>query len=140
MEELTLFINKNKRAIALTVMGLMFLIFTFCPSFDILGKIKANALELVFNDSGAGFVKILAALMMLLPLLYIIVQFVEIKAVEPNKGSLLKICPLVCFLLGVLTMIVLPKGVSFAWGGYVYLILALLLYATNFLPAQPKKA
>lgn len=140
MEEITLFIDKNKRAIGLTTMALMFIFFTFCPSFDVLGKVKMNALELVFKNSGAGFSKILAALMMLLPLLHIIAQFVVIKPIEDKKDKLLKICPLVCFLLGILLMIVLPKGVTLAWGTYLYLILAILLYATNFLPALPKKA
>lgn len=122
MDDLTKKIEENKRTIMVCIAALMFILFAFCPAFDILGKAKASGFELVFDGDGAGFSRIVSALMLIAPVVAIIGQFTELKY-KPNFDT---ICYLVAFILGFILTVSLPSGISFAWGSWCYMILALL--------------
>lgn len=122
MNDLATKIEKNKGIIILCLSVLMFIFFAFCPAFDILGKAKASGFELVFDGKGAGFSRILSALMLIVPIVAIVGQFTSLKL----KVNFDTICFLSAFILGFILTVALPSGISFAWGAWCYMILALL--------------
>lgn len=122
MDDLARKIEENKSIIIVCLAALMFIFFAFCPAFDILGKAKASGFELVFDGKGAGFSRIVSALMLIAPIVAIIGQFTGLK-LKPNFDT---ICFLLAFVLGFILTTALPSGISFAWGSWCYMIFALL--------------
>lgn len=133
MNEFVSFASKNKSGLNLGLAILMFVFFAFCPVCDILGKAAINGLKLVSDGKGLGFSRFLGFLLLLLPLLHIVAQVVDIKAIRPHKETMMTFCPLVCLVLGLLLAVSLPTGVALAWGAYLYLLVAIVTAVVNYL-------
>lgn len=136
MEELIKIIRKNERWILLALPILMAVVFAFLPMADVFGKTTANGVKLIFDGNGLGFGRFCATMSLLLPIAAIVLQFVTV-ALPPqvaNRFNLIWAGGSLIFI--VLMAIALPAGVSLAWGGYIYCLLAIAGIAIDFLPKQ----
>lgn len=139
MNDFVSFAAKNKTLLNLVSAVLLLVFFSFCPICDILGKATFNGFELVFDGKGMGFLRFLGAMMMLVPLFQLIVVCIYIPALKPHKELLMLICPIVCLVLALLLAMNAPKGLSIAWGAYLYMIVAVASSIINYLVKSAEK-
>lgn len=139
MEEL----KKNRQVIFIALAALAFVFMAFCPAVDVMGKAKVNGFKYVFDCDGAGFSRFLLLLNLLVPIAIVILSAIE----KPEKPCDKQVLALFAtgFVLAFITLIAMTKGVSFAWGSWLYVILsaagAVAAYITSGgkIPEQIKK-
>lgn len=136
MEELIKTIRKNERLIFLVLSILMAVIFAFLPIADVLGKVTANGCKIIFNGNGLGFGRFCAALALLIPIAAVVLQFVTVKLPAQIETWFNLIWTGASLVFAVLMAIAFPHGVTLAWGGYVYCLLAVAGIAINLIPKR----
>lgn len=129
-------IQQHKKYIYLGCAALALIFLAFCPSVDILGKSTYNGFEFVFKAKGAGFSRFLMLLAILTPIAAGVFALIK-KETEVDK--LMLTCFGASFALGLITLIAMPTGASFAFGGYFYLLLTAAGAAVAFLSNQQPK-
>lgn len=126
MDDLIKAIRKNERLIFLVLPILMAAIFAFLPIADVFGKSTANGIKIVFDGKGLGFGRFCATLALLLPIAALVLQFVKVNLPAQIETWFNLIWTGASLVSAVLMVIVLPEGISMAWGGYVYCLLAIV--------------
>lgn len=124
MDELTKLIEKNKGLIVVCIAALMLLFFACCSAVDIYGKAQASGFRILFKGNDLGFARFLTALMIIVPILVIVGNYVDLKLTGKLKELFNTVCFGAAFVLCLLLCAVLPEGLSLAWGGWLYLVLA----------------
>lgn len=126
MDDLIKAIRKNERLIFLVLPILMAAIFAFLPIADVFGKSTANGIKIVFDGKGLGFGRFCATLALLLPIAALVLQFVKVNLPAQIETWFNLIWTGASLVSAVLMVIVFPEGISMAWGGYVYCLLAIV--------------
>lgn len=132
MEDLIKTIRKNERLIFIALPILMAVVFAFLPVVDVLGKATANGIKIIFDGKGLGFGRFCAALALLLPIAAAVLQFVKVDLPAQVKTRFNLIWTGGSFVFAVLMAIAFPQGVSLAWGGYIFCLLAIVGIAIDF--------
>lgn len=127
-------VQKNKQVINFVLALLMFVFFAFCPVCDILGKAAVNGFGVLFDGRGLGFARFMSALLLILPIVFIILEFVDIKMSDQIKKNTGLICFALAILFFILFAVSLPKGTSTAWGAYLYFVLSIIGLFVSYLP------
>lgn len=138
MNNLINIIKRNKTLFVLGIALLMFVFFSFCPAIDIVEKAKINGFKLLFQGKGLGFARFMSALVIIAPLVIIVGHFVDFKLKGKVKEYFDALCFAGAFLFAMILLMALGKGFSFAWGGWIYLVLALLGIAISCIPSIAK--
>lgn len=102
----------------------MFIFFGVCSAVDVTGKAHACGFKVLFDGAGLGFSRFLSAVILIIPLLIIAGNFVNLKLSGKLKEYFNAICFAAGFVCCLLLAIVLPQYVSLAWGGWLYIVLA----------------
>lgn len=136
MNQLIFTVRNNERLIFLTLPILMAVIFAFFPVADIYGKITANGLKLIFSGKGFGFGKLCATLSLVLPVAAVVLQFVSIELPARVASGFNIIWAGASLFFAVLMTMTFPNGVSLAWGGYLYCLLAIACIVLDLLPRR----
>lgn len=126
MDDLIKAIRKNERLIFLVLPILMAAIFAFLPIADVFGKSTANGIKIIFDGKGLGFGRFCATLALLLPIAALVLQFVKVNLPAQIETWFNLIWTGASLVSAVLMVIVFPEGISMAWGGYVYCLLAIV--------------
>ncbi|WP_278671316.1 hypothetical protein [Leyella stercorea] len=126
MDDLLKQIKQYKEPLVIGLAILMLIFYGFCPVIDILGKAKANGLKVLFEGSGLGFSRFLSLLILLAPLLVVVGKPISTKLTGMLKDNLCIICFLAGIVLCLLFAVVLPNGVSPAWGCWLYILAGVL--------------
>lgn len=122
MNDLKAQIEKNRRYILIGLAALMFIFFALISAAK-----GVNGFQVAFKGEGFGFARFLVFILILLPLVTIVDEFINFKAKLPaqlkdNFGTCIFGLGLI---IAILYAICLPSG-AFGWGTVVYIILALL--------------
>lgn len=136
MEEFIKTIRKNERLIFIALSILMAAIFALMPISDVFGKATVNGIKMIFDGTGLGFARLCATLALLLPIAAVVLQFVKVNLPAAAEARFNLIWSGSSLILMVLMAVSLPQGVSLAWGGYVYCLLAIVGIAIDFLPKR----
>ncbi len=136
MDELIKIIRKNERLIFIALPILMAVIFALLPIADVFGKATANGFKLIFDGKGLGFGRFCAALALLLPIAAAVLQFVKVNLPAQIETRFNLIWAGASLVFAVLMAIAFPEGISLAWGGYIYCLLAVVGIAFDFLPKR----
>lgn len=136
MDNLINTIRKNERLILLVLPILMAAIFAFLPIADVFGKTTANGIKIIFDGKGLGFGRFCATLSLLLPIAAVVLQFVKINLPVQVETWFNLIWAGASLVFAVLMVIAFPQGVSLAWGGYIYCLLAIAGIAIDLLPKR----
>lgn len=131
MNDLIAFVEKNKRTVILVLAVLMFLFFAIFPVCDVYGKAKINGLKLIFNGKGIGFSRVIAILMLLVPVVIALGQL-NVKVIA--EKCLDAVCFIAAVVLFLIFALLLPDGVSVASGAYLYLFASVVGVAVTYLP------
>lgn len=132
MKELLRLIEANRRICLIAAAALMLVFFAFCPAIDIMGKATATGLKVVFKGSGLGFSRLVSTLMLIVPIVVIVAQFVKIKTPAGMIVTLEDACFIAGIVLFILLVVALPEHTSLALGSYPYFVAAILgLAAAN---------
>lgn len=126
-------LRKNERLIFIALPILMAVIFAFFPIADIFGKATANGLKLIFSSKGFGLGRLCAILSLLLPIAAVVLQFVAIQLPAKVAARYNVIWSAVSLFVILLLTVTFPDGVSLAWGGYLYCLLAAVSMAVDIL-------
>lgn len=126
MDDLLKQIKQYKEPLVIGLAILMLIFYGFCPVIDILGKAKANGLKVLFEGGGLGFSRFLSLLILLAPLLVVVGKPIGAKLTGMLKDNLCIICFLAGIVLCLLFAVVLPNGVSSAWGCWLYILAGVL--------------
>ncbi len=132
-------LENNWRTIYIVLPVLMFVFFALCPAFDLLGKTTANGLKIVFDGKGLGLSRLLTVLLVLVPVCGLLLQFFTINALAKFQAKLNLIWTATALALIILLAIALPTGVSFAWGSYLYFLLAAAGVAFEYIGQKADK-
>lgn len=119
MEEL----KKNKKIVLLVVGVLAFIFAAFCPAIDVLGKDTMSGFKYVFDATGAGFTRFLYLIFFLLPLAGGVYAYV-VPEIKWGKNMLYIFGG--AAILGLITLLGLPTGLSFAFGAWLGFVLCLV--------------
>lgn len=126
-------LKQNKKFILLGCAVLAFILLAFAPAVDVLGKGTLSGFKYIFEADGAGFTRFMMLLCLLAPLAAC--YFVFMVPQEKQGKN-----PLYCFagaaILGLLTLICLPTGLSFAWGGWLFIVLTAAGAAVSYFTSQ----
>lgn len=125
MEEFIKAIEKNKTLVVIGLAALMFVFFGLCSAVDVAGKAQANGLKVLFDGKGLGFSRFLSAIIIIIPILIIIGNFVNLNLSGKLKEHFNAICFAAGFICCLLLVIVLPQHVTLAWGSWLYILLAI---------------
>lgn len=126
MKEFLKTIEDNRRLCFIIAAALMIVFFAFCPAVDVMGKATANGLKVVFDGSGLGFSRFVSTLMLIAPIVVIVAQFVKIKTPAAMNVTLEDGCFIAGIVFFVLLAVALPKGITLAFGSYLYFVAAIL--------------
>lgn len=136
MDELTKAIRKNEKLLFLGIPIVMAVLFAFFPVADIYGKASAIGIKLVFNGNGLGVSRLFAIVALLLPIIALVVQVATIELPEKLKSNFNVIWTVGSLVFIVLMAIAFPRGVTLAWGGYLYCLFAILGIVVNLMQKQ----
>lgn len=136
MDELLKTIRKNERLIFFVLPILMAVVFAFLPIADVFGKVTANGIKLIFDGKGFGFGRFCATLALLLPIAVVVLQFVKINLPAQIETWYNLIWAGASLVFAVLMAFAFPEGVSLAWGGYLYCLLAIVGIAIDIMPKR----
>lgn len=139
MDELTKMIEKNKGLIVVCIAALMLLFFACCSAVDVYGKAQASGFKILFKGDGLGFARFLSALMIIVPILVIVGNYVDLKLTGKLKELFNTVCFGAAFVLCLLLSVVLPDGLSLAWGSWLYLVLAIAGAVVGYFDMITKK-
>lgn len=124
MNDIIKTIEKNKTLILIAIAALMFIFFAI-SAVDVAGKAQAGGFKVLFNGKGLGFSRFLSLIIMIVPIAVIVGNFVNFNL----SGKLKENFNAICFatgLVGCLLMaVILPMHITLAWGGWLYVLLAL---------------
>ena len=118
---------------------LMFVLVGFCPAVDVAGKAQAGGFKVLFEGRGLGFSRFLSALILIVPILVVAGKFVNFKLPANIKENFDTLCFIAGFILCLIFAMALPNGISLAWGGWLYVILAVFGAAVSCLDKIVKK-
>ncbi len=136
MEDFIKTIRKNERLIILLLPILMAVVFAFFPVADVFGKATANGIKIIFDGKDLGFGRFCATLALLLPIAAVVLQFVKVNMPTQVETWFNPIWAGASLVFAVLMAIAFPQGVSLAWGGYIYCLLAIAGIAIDLLPKR----
>ena len=128
MSDLKTQINTNRRNVIIGLAALMFLFFALINAISVL-IVGFNGFQVAFSSilSNIGVARFFAILLILIPIVIVVDEFINFKANLPAK--LKENFGTCMFGLGVLLAIIfaisLPTGVSLGWGGILYILFAL---------------
>lgn len=125
MEQNNNSLKANAGTIFLALPILMAVIFAFCPIADVFGKATFNGLKLAFGSKGYGFGSFCAFMSLLLPIAAIIFRFVTVKLPDKIEARFNTIWAAASIIFILLLTVTFPNGISLAWGGYIYILLAI---------------
>lgn len=111
----------------------MFILLGAGPAIDVMGKATLSGFKTVFDGEGIGFPRFLCFLMLVVPILVVIKQFVAVSALNTIKDKFEMICFGVAIFLFVIFACALPTGVKPAVGAYLYLAFSIAGIAASFL-------
>lgn len=131
MDELIKTVEKYKSLIIVGLAALMFVFFALCSAVDVMGKAQANGFKVLFDGSGLGFSRFLSLIIILLPILIIVGNYVNLNLSGKLKENFNAICFGAGFIVCLLMAIILPSPISLAWGGWLYILLAALGVAVS---------
>lgn len=129
-------LKKNQKFIFLIAGCLAFLFMAFLPAVDIMGKESANGFKFVFEATGGGFSRFTMLLAILGPLAGAVYSQV-VPEVKWGKNMLYIFGG--SAIIGLLTLVILPTGCSFATGSWLSLILCVAAGIFAFMLTQPEK-
>lgn len=124
MNDIIKTIEKNKGLIIVAIAALMFIFFA-CSAVDVAGKAQAGGFKVLFNGKGLGFSRFLSAIILIVPIAIVVGRFVNFNLSGELKEHFNTICFVTGFVACLLMAVVLPQGISLAWGGWLYVLLAL---------------
>lgn len=123
MDDIIKTIEKNKTAIIIALAVLMFIFFAI-SAVDVAGKAQAGGFKVLFDGSGLGFSRFLSAIILIVPILLVLGNFINFNM----SGKLKENFNAICFVAGLacclLMAIALPQNITVAWGGWLYILLA----------------
>lgn len=129
-------LKKNQKIIFLVLGIIAFVLVAFCPAVDLMGKGSVNGFKFVFQADGLGFSRILMFFFLLLPLLGGIYAYITPEE-KWGKNVLYLFCA--AAVLGLITLIALPTGCSFAFSSWLGLILCVVAVALTYVFSKPAK-
>lgn len=118
---------------------LMFVLVGFCPAVDVAGKAQIGGFKVLFEGRGLGFSRFLSALILIVPILVVAGKFVNFNLPANIKENFDTLCFIAGFILCLIFAMALPNGISLAWGGWLYVILAVFGAAVSCLDKIVKK-
>lgn len=124
MNDIIKSVKTNKQLVLIIVAAMMFVFFALCSAIDIAGKAQANGLKVLFQGRGLGFSRFLSFIIMIVPVLVIVSNFINLNLKGKLKENFNTICFAAGFVSCLLMAIVLPKNITLSWGGWLYFILA----------------
>lgn len=116
-------IEKNKSLIIVAIAALMFIFFA-CSAVDVAGKAQAGGFKVLFDGKGLGFSRFLSAIIMIVPIVIVAANIMNFNLSGKLKENFDSICFVIGFAACLLMAIVLPEYISLAWGGWLYILLA----------------
>lgn len=132
MNDIIKIIEKNKTAIIIALAVLMFLFFSV-SAVDVAGKAQAGGFKVLFDGKGLGFSRFLSLIIMIVPIVIVVGSFVNFNLSGKIKEYFNAICFATGFVACLLMAIVLPEYISLAWGGWLYLLLAVAGTAVSYI-------
>lgn len=133
MEQYISNIKKNERLIFIVLPIVMAVIFAFFPIIDIYGKATANGLQLIFGGKSGGLGKFFAIMPLLLPVVAIVLQFITVELPAKIASCFNVIWTALSLFFILLMAVALPRGVTLAWGGYLYCLFGIAGIVSYFL-------
>lgn len=123
MNDIIKTIEKNKGLITVAIAVLMFIFFA-CSAVDVAGKAQAGGFKVLFDGKGLGFSRFLSAVILIVPIVVVVGSFVNFNLSGKLKENFNTICFVTGFVACLLMAVVLPEYISLAWGGWLYVLLA----------------
>lgn len=139
MDDLIKTVEKHRALFVMAIAVLMFVLVGFCPAVDVAGKAQAGGFKVLFEGRGLGFSRFLSALILIVPILVVAGKFVNFKLPANIKENFDTLCFIAGFILCLIFAMALPNGISLAWGGWLYVILAVFGAAVSCLDKIVKK-
>lgn len=128
MSDLKTQINTNRRNIIIGLAALMFLFFALINAISVL-IVGFNGFQVVFSSilSGLGVARFFAILLILLPIVIVVDEFINFKEKLPAQlKEYFGTCMFgLSIVLTIIFAISLPLGTSLGWGGILYILFAL---------------
>ena len=129
-------LKKNQKVVFIVLGLLAFIFVAFMPAVDLMGKGTVNGFKFAFEAEGAGFSRFLMFLMILGP----IAGGALAVAVPENKWGKNMLLIFGCTaIIGLITMIALPTGCSFAVGSWLSFIVSIAAAVLAYMLTQPAK-
>ena len=139
MDDLIKTVEKHRALFVMAIAVLMFVLVGFCSAVDAAGKAQAGGFKVLFEGRGLGFSRFLSALILIAPILIVAGKFVNFKLSASIKENFDALCFIAGFILCLIFAMALPNGISLAWGGWLYVILAVFGTAVSCLDKIVKK-
>lgn len=139
MDDLIKTVEKHRALFVMAIAVLMFVLVGFCSAVDVAGKAQAGGFKVLFEGRGLGFSRFLSALILIVPILVVAGKFVNFNQPANIKENFDTLCFIAGFILCLIFAMALPNGISLAWGGWLYVILAVFGTAVSCLDKIVKK-
>lgn len=123
MNDIIKSIQKNKNLIIILLAVLMFLFFAI-SAVDVAGKAQAGGFKVLFDGAGLGFSRFLSAVIIIVPVLIVLSNFVNFNLSGKLKENFNAICFVAGLISCILMAIALPFQITLAWGGWLYILFA----------------
>lgn len=123
MNDIIKIIEKNKGLIIVAIAALMFIFFA-SSAVDVAGKAQAGGFKVLFDGKGLGFSRFLSFIIMIVPIVVVAGNIVNFNLSGKLKENFNAICFVTGFVACLLMAVVLPECISLAWGGWLYVLLA----------------